>query len=336
MPCKTVVLTKDCLMLDTMLYRQMIGRAGRRGFDTIGNVVYFGVPENKVKSFISSDLIKLKSSKISYDLTTILQLSMLNFSNNENMKFVDTFVKYPFSQLCNDTVIANNEIARLQILYLIEQNYLTKDFKPKKLSRLVLPLRLEECNVFLISEMLQNKLFSKILDGKNNSTPIGFEENCRKLIISLCYFTDPLFINPSLINSTQKDIILPNIPDIDNFIDSHNSKLDSLFNWAFTNDDISSDALKEKKAYFKRTFPYYQNLPKNSYIYNFYVDGSLDRIENLNNKSVTSLWYSLKTMRILLETLLNYVDTFEPNKVLKIVLEACNEKIKKRFESIMN
>ena len=59
MPCKTVVLTKDLLYINTMMYRQMIGRAGRRGFDTIGNKVYFGVLENKVKSFISSSLIKM-------------------------------------------------------------------------------------------------------------------------------------------------------------------------------------------------------------------------------------------------------------------------------------
>ena len=52
MPCKTVVLTKDLLYINTMMYRQMIGSAGRRGFDTIGNKVYFGVLENKVKIFI--------------------------------------------------------------------------------------------------------------------------------------------------------------------------------------------------------------------------------------------------------------------------------------------
>ena len=44
MSCKTVVLTKDLLQFNTMMYRQTISRAGRRGFDTLGNIVYFGLP----------------------------------------------------------------------------------------------------------------------------------------------------------------------------------------------------------------------------------------------------------------------------------------------------
>ena len=53
------------------IFKILFTRADRRGFDTIGNIVYFGVPENKVKSFISSDLIKLKSSKFSFELVDI-------------------------------------------------------------------------------------------------------------------------------------------------------------------------------------------------------------------------------------------------------------------------
>ena len=334
MPCRTVVLTRDCLFLDTMLYRQMIGRAGRRGFDTIGNIVYFGVPQNKVKNFISSDLIKLKSSDFSYDFNNILQLSMLNFSNNENMKFVESFIKYPFSRLCGEKCIENNELARLQIMYLMEQGYLNADFIPNKLANLVLPLRLEDCNIFLVSELVRNKIFDKMLDLNENSKSL--EMNCNKVINALSYFTKIELINPTLIESIEKEIILPNIPDVDYFLKSHNMKLDSFFNWALVKDDVSAEVLKSKKSYFKKTFPYYQVVLKNSYIYNFYTHGNIERIENVNNINRTSLWYAIKTMRILLETLLRYVKTHEQNNSLSRIIDECNEKMKKRFETIIN
>ena len=330
MPCRTVVLTKDSLNLNTMMYRQMIGRAGRRGFDTIGNIVYFGVPENKVKSFISSDLIKLKSSKFSFELVDVLQLSMLNFSNNDNLKFLNSFVKYPFSELCNDSVISNHEILRLEIIYLIEQGYITKEFRPEKLCNLVLPLRLEGCNIFMISELIRKKIFDKIIDSND------LENNCKNLMIALSYFTLPVFMNPSIVESIPKQVLLPKIAVIDEFIEEHNIKLDSFFNWAFVEDGTHSELINQKKSYFQTIFPYYKNSPKNSYIYNFYIDGNLDRIENLNNKTVTSLYYALKTMRILVETLLRYVKNYDNNQNFTKVLEVFNEKIKKRFESINN
>ena len=60
MPCKTVVLTSDSVHFNAVKYKQMIGRAGRRSFDTFGNVVYFGVPQNKIKNFISSNIPSIK------------------------------------------------------------------------------------------------------------------------------------------------------------------------------------------------------------------------------------------------------------------------------------
>jgi superfamily II RNA helicase len=38
MPCKTVCMPTDCIYINSIYYRHMIGRAGRRGFDTIGNI----------------------------------------------------------------------------------------------------------------------------------------------------------------------------------------------------------------------------------------------------------------------------------------------------------
>jgi superfamily II RNA helicase len=45
MPCKTVVFSGDSVFLSPQNYRQASGRAGRRGFDLLGNVVFNGIAE---------------------------------------------------------------------------------------------------------------------------------------------------------------------------------------------------------------------------------------------------------------------------------------------------
>ncbi|AFM98313.1 putative superfamily II RNA helicase [Encephalitozoon hellem ATCC 50504] len=60
MPCRTVVFAGDSLQLDPMNYKQMAGRAGRRGFDTLGNVVFMGIPKQRVQNLMVSLLPNIK------------------------------------------------------------------------------------------------------------------------------------------------------------------------------------------------------------------------------------------------------------------------------------
>lgn len=59
MPCKTVVFAGDSVWLTALNFRQASGRAGRRGFDNLGNVVFLGVPVNKAQFLMSSKLPSL-------------------------------------------------------------------------------------------------------------------------------------------------------------------------------------------------------------------------------------------------------------------------------------
>lgn len=56
MPCRTVVFANDSPSLDALYYRQMAGRAGRRGLDKLGRVVFFDVPEDKRERLVGSAL----------------------------------------------------------------------------------------------------------------------------------------------------------------------------------------------------------------------------------------------------------------------------------------
>ncbi|EXJ74403.1 uncharacterized protein A1O5_02699 [Cladophialophora psammophila CBS 110553] len=75
MPCKTVVFSGDSIFLTALNFRQAAGRAGRRGFDVLGNVVFQGVSYSKVCRLLSSRLPDLNGH---FPITTDLVLRLFN------------------------------------------------------------------------------------------------------------------------------------------------------------------------------------------------------------------------------------------------------------------
>jgi superfamily II RNA helicase len=59
-PCRSVVLGGDHVHLNTSQFRQMIGRAGRRGLDFLGHAIFLGVSQAKMQRLLTSDLATLK------------------------------------------------------------------------------------------------------------------------------------------------------------------------------------------------------------------------------------------------------------------------------------
>lgn len=73
MPTRTTVFAGDSTNLHALNYRQASGRAGRRGFDNLGNVVFHGLSADKVDRLISS---KLPSLLGHYPISTSLVLRL--------------------------------------------------------------------------------------------------------------------------------------------------------------------------------------------------------------------------------------------------------------------
>ena len=73
MPCKTVVFSGDSVFLTALGFRQAAGRAGRRGFDFLGNVVFQCISHSKVCRLLSS---KLPSLNGHFPITTSLVLRL--------------------------------------------------------------------------------------------------------------------------------------------------------------------------------------------------------------------------------------------------------------------
>lgn len=59
MPCKSVVIFGDSPFLNSLEYHQMSGRAGRRGFDNEGNVIFASLTKKRIDMLISDRLPKM-------------------------------------------------------------------------------------------------------------------------------------------------------------------------------------------------------------------------------------------------------------------------------------
>lgn len=73
MPCKTVVFHKDSYLLTPTYYQQMSGRAGRRGFDPVGDVIFCNIPIKKVKELLLSEVPALKG-RFPFTVTLLLEI----------------------------------------------------------------------------------------------------------------------------------------------------------------------------------------------------------------------------------------------------------------------
>jgi len=92
MPFRTTVILRDIYTedtLDSMMYHQMAGRAGRRGLDKEGNVIFSGYSWDRIKDLSVSSLPKIEGMDTmvySIDVAKKLATTFNNSCNWDNLK----------------------------------------------------------------------------------------------------------------------------------------------------------------------------------------------------------------------------------------------------------
>ena len=172
MPCKTVVFCGDSVFLTALNYRQGAGRAGRRGFDLLGNVVFLGISQAKVDRLLSSRLPDLNGH---FPLTTSLVLRLcilLSESKNSTYakKAIDSLLSQPRLYLGGESF--KEQVLhhlRFSIEYLRRQDLLDANGNPLNFSGCVAHLCYTENSSFAFHALLKNGFFHNLSSTINSN-----------------------------------------------------------------------------------------------------------------------------------------------------------------------
>ena len=165
MPCVTTVFCGDSVFLTALEYRQASGRAGRRGFDLLGNVIFHHIDENKICRLISSRLPDLSGH---FPLTTSLVLRLFSLlHNSSNCEFAAQGVH---SLLSQPRIYLGGEDYRHQVLhhlrfsieYLRRNSLLSLEGTPQNFAGIVCHLYYTENAAFSFHALLRQGYFHEL------------------------------------------------------------------------------------------------------------------------------------------------------------------------------
>lgn len=112
MPCATVVFSGDSVYLTALNFRQASGRAGRRGFDLLGNVVFQNIDAERASNLLSSRLPDLTGH---FPITTDLVLRLFTLLNDSKKSaFAQKTINGLLSQ---DRLYLGGKSFKEQVLY---------------------------------------------------------------------------------------------------------------------------------------------------------------------------------------------------------------------------
>ncbi|XP_019376606.1 PREDICTED: probable ATP-dependent RNA helicase DDX60 [Gavialis gangeticus] len=236
MPCKSVVFSEDSVYLDALNYRQMSGRAGRRGQDLIGNVFFYDIPMPKVEKLIKSNVPQLKGN-FPFSISLVLRLMLLAAKADDKADAkakVLSVLKHPLIAFKQQR---HNEMLKIYFIFsvqfLLKEGYLDQECKPMGFAGLVCHLHYHEPSNFVLVSFLVKGLFHKLCQPIKGSTV--FSENVmEELVLVLANLFGRIYLPACAMKFRKKfyqsKVFLEDLPeDFAAAVDEYNSKVEKNF-----------------------------------------------------------------------------------------------------------
>lgn len=160
-PCKTVVFAGDSVYLNALNYRKASGRAGRRGFDDLGNVVFHNIPQERVLRLMGSRLPDINGHWVMTTLFVLRLFTMLHGTDNADyaMNMVDTLLSRARLSLTNESFKnAVQHHVRFSIEYLRSQGIINQEDQSINLASLVSHLYYAEKGALAFHALLERAI----------------------------------------------------------------------------------------------------------------------------------------------------------------------------------
>ncbi|KAH7725269.1 DEAD box protein/DEAH protein box helicase [Aphelenchoides avenae] len=309
MPCKTVVFGIDSPKLTPLQFRQMSCRAGRRGFDTAGTVVFMGVPTSKIRHLLTASLQTLRGNAL---YTTSFMLRLFNYvvgwKNTaapviKDLSLNDKAMKKKAPLDTND--LLSPEIRLRAAKTLLENSFVLQTSGKCELTGFAIVAahlsKFEPGNLLFV-EFLQRGAFHR-LSEKYGETQKAELKRILMNILAHLFTNKPLSIygNYDARSHAKQHVLEPMPEEFENIRTEYNKTVDDLL-MAFlelsTEDAnlleglildhalIPSLATKQVDHRGNKTY-------RNSYAYEFYQSGSRKRLTDFNKLATNRIWYKI-------------------------------------------
>jgi superfamily II RNA helicase len=236
MPCKTVVFSGDSIFLTALNFRQAAGRAGRRGFDMLGNVVFQHVPTSKMKRLISSRLPDLNGH---FPITTSLVLRLFILLEGSNgsvsaVRSINSLLSTPRIYLggpeMKETVLHH---LRFSIEYLRRNNLLGSTGQPLDFAGVISHLYHTETASFAFHALLRAGYFFTLCENIKTNP----KTTMRTLMLVMSHLFGRQSVRLSTLESywsaekrPSSKVVLPPLPKkAASVLSSHNEQVLSIY-----------------------------------------------------------------------------------------------------------
>jgi ATP-dependent RNA helicase DDX60 len=227
MPCKTVVFTGDSVYLSALNFRQASGRAGRRGFDVLGNVVFHNMAPHRVLEIMSAKLPDLRG-QFSTSVTLILRLFIL-LNGTDNSEFAAGAVKALLTQSWlylggPDAKMSIVHHLRFSIDYLRRQDLLSATGVPLNFSGLISHLHYTESAAFGFHALLRGGYLHQVCAAYSRDMD---DARWRGIALPLVLTLSHLFVREPC--SNPKAALPPLPPDVHAILVRHNAEIVDIY-----------------------------------------------------------------------------------------------------------
>ena len=236
MPCKTVVFSGDSIYLTALNFRQAAGRAGRRGFDLLGNIVFQHVPYRSVCRLLTSRLPELRGH---FPLTTSLVLRMGTLLHGSKcsqyaIRAVNSILSVPRIYLdgaeSKATVLHH---LRFSIEYLRRNHLFGPDGSPLNFAGLVSHMYYAENSAFAFHALLKDGYFHHLCADID----VAPQRTLRTLMLVMSHLFGRRKLPQSTIEWYMENkkrsssvVVLPPLPDeAENILQGHNEATLDIF-----------------------------------------------------------------------------------------------------------
>jgi superfamily II RNA helicase len=236
MPCKTVVFAGDSVFLTALNFRQCAGRAGRRGFDLLGNILFLGIPVQRVFRLLSSRLPDLNGH---FPITTSLVLrlaTLLHGSNNSDfaIRTINSILSQPRLYLGSPkSKMAVLHHLRFSIEYLRRQSLLDVNGSPINFAGCVSHLYYTENSAWAFHVLLKSGYFHDLCQDIDSNP----HRVCLTLMLVLshifgrqqCKRADEEFVE-EVVKRSSSIVFLPPLPKkAEKTLRAHNEETLAIF-----------------------------------------------------------------------------------------------------------